>query len=165
MLVVNRTYRSSRTELRDSSRWIQFPDTYRSQKQPMSQWWQINCPKTQAKALIAQHHPSYMLLRWILKEIIFLICHNWAKIDEQCTIAYLKDPIRRNVDEKYGTTVLVFRSSSWSNVLDANRATRICLNMPLSSAYPTTRKNSSSHSPPLQQVYRLTIKFKCSNSR
>lgn len=63
---------------------------------------------------------------------------------------HLKEPIKRNVEVKYGTTVRVFFSSSWSNVRDANRAIRMCLNIPLSSACPTTRKNSSSHSPPLQ---------------
>ena len=65
---------------------------------------------------------------------------------------HLKEPIKMNVDEKYGTTVRVLLSNSWSKVRDANLAIRICLNMPLSSAYPTTRKNSSSHAPPLQFV-------------
>lgn len=64
--------------------------------------------------------------------------HVWSDI-------YLKDPIKRNVDVKYGTTVLVFRSNSWSSVRDANLATRMCLKTPESSSRPATRKNSSSH--------------------
>lgn len=67
-------------------------------------------------------------------------------------VIHLKEPIKMNVDEKYGTTVRVFLSNSWSKVRDANLAIRICLNMPVSSAYPTTCKNSSSHAPPLQFV-------------
>lgn len=62
---------------------------------------------------------------------------------------YLNAAIKINVELKYGTTVFVFRSSSWSSVLDANRATKICLNIPVSCAFPTASKNDSSHSAPL----------------
>lgn len=56
----------------------------------------------------------------------------------------------KNVDEKYGITEFVFFSSSLSSVLDANRAMRMCLNIPLSCASPTLSKNISSQATPLK---------------
>lgn len=47
--------------------------------------------------------------------------------------SYLNTAIKMKVDPKYGMTVLVFFSSSWSRVLDANLATAICLKYPESS--------------------------------
>lgn len=55
-----------------------------------------------------------------------------------------------NVDPKYGTTVLVFRSSSMSSVLDANRAVEMYLKMLSVSAFPTAFKNASSQAAPLK---------------
>jgi hypothetical protein len=43
-----------------------------------------------------------------------------------------KRAIMAKVDEKYGITDLVFFSSSWSKVLEANRAILMCLNRPSS---------------------------------
>lgn len=59
-------------------------------------------------------------------------------------------PIKMKVELKNGITVLVFFSSSWSRVREANRATDMCLNRPVSSAIPTASKNASSHAAPLK---------------
>lgn len=86
-----------------------------------------------------------IILKWQIKNTFF-----WNKIfGFDSKLIYLKTPIAMNVEEKYGTTVRVFRSNSWSNVRDANRAIRMCLNISESSACPTIRKNSSSHALPL----------------
>lgn len=58
-------------------------------------------------------------------------------------------PMIAKVLAKYGTTVLVFASSSNSRVREAKRATLMLLNTPVSSASPTLLRNSSSHAAPL----------------
>lgn len=64
---------------------------------------------------------------------------------------YLNVAIKRNVDVKYGKTDRVFRSSSWSNVRDANLATYMCLKKPLSTALAIVWRNASSHAEPLHE--------------
>lgn len=59
-------------------------------------------------------------------------------------------PMRIKVELKKGTTCLVFFSSSWSKVLEANRDMEMCLKRPVSSATPTASKNASSHAAPLK---------------
>ena len=58
-------------------------------------------------------------------------------------------PMRIKVELKKGMTVLVFFSSSWSRVREANRATEMCLKRPVSSAMPTASRKASSHAAPL----------------
>lgn len=58
-------------------------------------------------------------------------------------------PIMMNVLAKYGTTVFVLASSSNSRVLEANLAVLMCLNLPPSSALPTTSRKVSSQAAPL----------------
>lgn len=66
-------------------------------------------------------------------------------------------PIRMNVELKNGITVLVFFSSSWSSVRDANLAMEMCLNLPVSSATPTASKNASSQAAPLKLTYYTQV--------
>lgn len=87
--------------------------------------------------------------------VFHFLIQKWVK-----TLIYLNAAIRANVEVKYGTTVCVLRSSSWSSEREANRAIAICLNIPESSALPAILKNSSSHSFPLKlksQTFQMQV--------
>lgn len=107
------------------------------------------------QALMLPNSPSKGLERTVSRIMHVMTLRkettNWDKL---IVIAgdrwlYLNIAIKTKVEPKYGTTVRVFFSNSWSSVRDANLAIEICLKYPPSSYSPTVSRNLSSQAAPL----------------
>lgn len=131
-----KSHQSSETELLNWSQWTRLSCTLQIRKRLQSPSMHWYCQVIQATASNVQYLPSYMSIHciycedkhkqsWEIESSLLLCKKKWKH--EIFTFAYLKIAIKMNVEPKYGITVRVFFSSSWSSVLEAKRDIEMCL--------------------------------------